>query len=355
MSTQSITLEKSDKKNRFVIFDLLRLISIFVIVPFHLSEFSFNSETHPVYAGSFLNTEIIKFAKFIPFSGHTVVLLSFFLIGWGYQSARKLLRLIGIALAGYGILSAAYFDGPLTLLYWDIYSFLIVALILSLGFLTLPYGGVLAFVLAVIASTPNIVNWNIEFLGGICLPENQSAWPLLPWGLYAASFAVLGRELRSKKSAGLLRIQNFVCRYSKVLFVLFAISSVFVLQGMTQVTPTDRMYCFIQQLSFLQKLFLVSMWSALFLYGSETSVSARWSQGWMKYLSFVSWNRNFALAYLNQIILIGLFTSYPSIFLDSPHHYDLTLVAVFLGTEILTHSMLLIFKKYSLKKITPAV
>lgn len=334
------TIHNKDRVERFVLFDLIRFISIFVIVPFHLSEFTFNSEVHPVYLSSLLNTLIIKFAKFIPFSGHTVLFLSFFLMGYGLPTAKKILKLIGWSLLGYGVVLLSYYEAPYPFLYWDVFSFLIVSLAMGFLFLSVPSGLLVSLMLGLATSSPTIIGWEFQALGGICSAKFQSSWPLFPWGFYAAFFACLGQELRTQEKPGLIRLQNQVKEHASWLLLLFLGSAVFVLKGITEVPATAGMYCFIQKFDFQQKAFLLAMWSGLFLYGSDRLANSRWSQTWLKYLASVSWNRNFALAYLVQIGLIGVVSSYPETFMGSPEWYDVALVGVYLGTEVVAQGIL---------------
>ncbi|MGZ3748343.1 MAG: hypothetical protein ACXWRE_13240 [Pseudobdellovibrionaceae bacterium] len=346
MSTVSIIPSKElspRSAKRFVFFDLLRFISIFVIVPFHLSEFGFNSEAHPIYSGSLLNTSIIKLAKFIPFSGHTVLFLSFFLIGYGLMTRGKLFKLTAWCFFGYVAVLFSYYEAPYPLFYWDIFSFLIVSLSLSFIFLAIPYGFLASLLLGLGTSSASLLDWNLEALSGSCSVTFQSSWPLLPWGFYAAYFACLGREIRLQRWNWLSELQKRVTQYGIGLLLFFSLGSVFILKGITGVPATGGMYCFIQSFSFLQKVFLILIWSLLFLYGSGKG-NLKWSQSWIKYLSVLSWNRNFSLAYVIQIILVGVVTSYPETFMSTSRLYDASLVGIFIGTELFTHAILGLMK-----------
>lgn len=330
MNTQFTT-----PRSHFVFLDLIRFISILVIVPFHLSEFSFDSETHPIYVGSLLNTSLIKFAKLIPFSGHTVLLLSLFLIGYGNLTSKKLFRLLAWCAVGYLIILFSYYESPYPLFYWDVFSFLFCSLLLCFAFLAIPYGFFIALLFGLGTSSHEIINWNIEALGGICSSQYESAWPLLPWGFYGAALACLGRDLRDRKQPGLPALQAQIYHHSKWIFPALLVSAFFILRGITEVPPTGGMYCFIQKFSFTQKVFLMVCWVILFLYGTHEEANARWGKSWLKYLSQISWNKNFAMAYLIQIGLIGVLTSKPEMFLATSLRYDAALIVAFLGTELI--------------------
>lgn len=332
MNLQSTT-HSAPSTQRFIVFDLLRLISVLVIVPFHLSEFSFDNESQQAFANAPLNSWLIKIAKVIPFSGHTVILLSFFLLGYGLLNTRKVTKLLWLCFIGYFVLLFSYYEPPYPLLYWDIYSFLTVSLVLSFVFLQTPYGLTTSFLLGIAFSLFDVSNLKIEALGGICTSELKTSWPLLPWGFYAAYFACLGQQVRLGHNFLIQESQKILQKKAVLIFLFFAGCFYFILDNITNAPATSGMYCFIQSLNSIQKIFLLLTWTVIFLYGSGKSAKLTKKLNLFQKLQKISWNKNFALAYFIQIILIGTITSVPNISLTSSVRYDLSLITIFIGTE----------------------
>lgn len=340
MNTQSITPSKDSSKSRFVLIDLIRIISILPIVPFHLSEFG-DGLYQPSLLGSKLNHFLTYgFGQYIPFSGHTVVMLSFFLLGYGLLNRKKTFNVLAGCLIGYVVLYFSYFDGPSNIFYWDVYTFLITTVLMSLLFLRIPVGWLWALICGMATSSPNIINLNYEFLGGICSNEIQSSWPLLPWGFYAAFMCCLGQKIKLGDSPSLINLQSKIIKHSKWLLGFFIILAPFGLADVLKADPDAHLYCLFQSFSFFEKYFLVTMLSILFIYSIQKESNARWGQTWLRHLSKSAWNKNFFLAYLLQLVLIGIATSYGDIFLNTSLKYDLTLAGIFLLVELMTHVLI---------------
>jgi hypothetical protein len=337
MNTQSITHSKDSSKSRFVLIDLIRIISILPIVPFHLSEFG-----DGLYQSSLLDSHLnhfltYGFGQYIPFSGHTVVMLSFFLLGYGLLNRKKAFNVLAGCLIGYVVLYFSYFDGPSNIFYWDVYTFLMSSVLLSLIFLRLPMGWLWALVLGMATSSPGIIHLNYEFLGGICNQEVQSSWPLMPWGFYAAFMCCLGQKIKTGKSQSLINLQMQMVKYSKWLIGLFILVAPFGLADVLKADPDAHLYCLFQSFSFFEKYYLIAMLTFIFIYSIQENTNTLWNRTWLRHLGKSAWNKNFFLAYLLQLVLIGIATSYGDVFLNTPLKYDITLAGIFLSVELITH------------------
>lgn len=325
MITPSSTLKA--QKERFILLDLIRLIAVLAIIPFHLSEFSFDSESHPIYLAARFNHWMMNFGKTLPFSGLTVVFVSFFLLGFRKFDLRKFIFLCAWCVLGYFILLFAYYDWPYPFFYWDIFSFLIVTFAFAYFVNHLPGKLWLTGVLSLVAI---ITDFN-GLPSFVCGPDAKVSWPLFPWIFIASFFLFLGQFVAAKRKS--LRLVRAGLIPTLLLLMGTLICGFLLLPDMNLAPATSGMYCFIQGLSIVKKLSIIIFLGIWCLAATNFQLNDFLKRTPLSLISKSIWNKNFGLAYLIQIGLIGLITTFSEIFLSSGLAYDLSLLAILVFTE----------------------
>lgn len=184
---------------RLVAVDILRYFSFLAILFFHMS-FALWAPLGliDVPTQSWSGHAIEFYARAFSFSGFTVLFLSFFLFGFRGRENRKFARLPIYILCFAIVWTATVEEFPY---WWDIYPFLLVALVLLVAVKKIPAGA-----LAVISGTVvSIPFWNSEFIlstpawlttiaVGICSTRGDLGdWPLLPWVAYPLFAFAIGK------------------------------------------------------------------------------------------------------------------------------------------------------------------
>jgi len=298
------------------------------IVPYHLSEFGFDNDAHPISLSAIFNQLLMTIGKTLPFSGLTIVFISFFLLGFNKFNLKKLLGLCLWCLLGYFCLLFSYFDAPYPFLYWDIFSFLLVSFLFAYSF-----GRVSGRLwLAAIFSAVTIF-WNFDFFGVFsCGPDSRVAWPLFPWIFVASFFLYFGEWASLRQEHGFF----FRLRGLWMAVLLFAVTclGVLLLPDMNLAPADSGMYCFIQNLSALKKLTIIGVIGFYLVASMNSNLNGFLARTPLALISNSIWNRKFGFAYLLQIVFLGVITSFPQTFMANPLAYDISLMGIFVFTEV---------------------
>lgn len=195
-------------KTRFIGFDFLRTISFVAIVIFHATYLLYGSLGYtnvPVYDP--VTYVFVIFARALSFSGFSIVLMTFFLMGYrGVSGATETKPLVPLLIAFYVIwqmVSGSLQD------FWDIYPFLLFAI--GLTRLSRPLHPAVAVTFGAAVTTVPFWHWenvwNLSpllegpLLGGCRFGSRLGEdWPLLPWLAYPLFGYGLGRWAVQQKN-----------------------------------------------------------------------------------------------------------------------------------------------------------
>lgn len=326
---------------RYFGFDLIRIISMFAIVVFHVTEAVFWTDSNPLMNQLHFYRISEAFSQHITFSGFTVIALSFFLIGQG--RLRNFVPLLVFLILGIIVLASFQEDPPFTGFYWewDIYAFLFVSLLCLQILVFAPRLHALVAVLAFMATwvpawkiLPNKADVLSQALIGICPPQGVGAWPLLPWLAWPVLFFCLGSCYRQYDSFR-NHLQTLRLKESAVWIVLLG-ASIPGFGGFYGVSLGPGFYCHTLRLEPI--LFWSTMIWLLFLMRLSLVVSWNEWAGRYHFVQFISnlrWNRRFGVTYLVHLPLLGLGMVMRDWFYAHPQFFEIYFASVLVLPEIL--------------------
>lgn len=203
--------QKPPPQKRWVGIDLIRLISIFAITVHHfIWVIWYTPDLTPVRG--FLGWDIVEaYARFLSFSGHSILFLSCFLIGYAEIKALKTWRVILFVAAGW-ILFCSFETGENPVFWtWDIYPLIVFGLasgtllkqvskkaVYALGFLGLIMTWIPFWEFAAFNSLS--LQWR-HWLVGDCSVD-LADWPILPWAGFIWAPYALGVWIRDRVAKG---------------------------------------------------------------------------------------------------------------------------------------------------------
>ncbi len=329
----------SNKSDRLVLVDLIRLISFLSIAFFHTySAVHYKEMDQELWRG-----KILSFAQIIPrlfsFSGFTIVAIFSFLRGWGPRR-KSLAPKFLILVFGIAILFLTYSNIFANELFWewDIYHYLIVVMISLYWLEKFPKfilgAGVAGFLLTWIPfwKVSGQSQFPILFqhaVFGICDSSGRGGWPLLPWiGLPLALFT-LGHQTKKANNLSFFPFEIFV-------WTIFLFFSAFHLGAYYHVTVGPNFYCYTMR----QEPWIFwchFLWIVFFLRWSPHPkvVSALRGNRILESISNLMLSRHFALAYLLQLILIWLIEENVLFFASHIWAYDLAYLGMLPFLEIM--------------------
>lgn len=318
--------------------DLLRLLAMLAIVTFHSTEFVFFTDKIPIQKSTYLYRVLHEYARLIPYSGHYIILLSFFLIGYTGKVYKNLSRWVMLFLCVHIMVMIAFHEGPFSTfkIEWDIYPFLAVSLLL-LAFLqkiNFKKWGLLliasAFTLMVpidILNIPKSLPLLKMVVLGHCEGQTLGSWPLFPW-LALPLFSLSLGKLSFEKSND-LKTMSFkeLLIWSIGLGCCLAGYFKFHLPFKDSFPIGGGFYCYILRRPVLE------LWSSLlpFLFLMRLSFLIKADLGLKK----LSWNNNFAFTYMIHLGLLSLGVLGEGLFLKFPALFDLFIVIVLVGSEFI--------------------
>ncbi len=206
MNSPSQTREQKaeQKPDRLVGFDLIRLVSFWVISVYHFVYAVWHDRV-PAFDATmskspFFWNFIYPILHALSFSGHTVLFLTAILIALARKTPRATLKLCGFLLIAWLFFVWAENDFHALVPYWDIHPLILLGLSLSLLFgrkdnWRIILLGAIGFVMTWIpfwtwSSLQSLPLAIREILVGDCVLE-VSSWPVLPWlGFFFLGFAL---------------------------------------------------------------------------------------------------------------------------------------------------------------------
>ncbi|MCR9204411.1 MAG: heparan-alpha-glucosaminide N-acetyltransferase domain-containing protein [Halobacteriovoraceae bacterium] len=318
--------------------DLVRLMAMLAIVTFHSTEFVFFSNNIQIQNSTYLYKILHEYARLVPYSGHYIILLSFFLIGYTGKVYKNLSRWVMLFLSAHVMVMIAFHEGPFSTykMEWDIYPFLAVSFLL-LAFLQRinfkRWELLLLFSTLVLMVPIDVLNipksfplLKMVFLGH-CEGQSLGAWPLFPWlalPLFSLSLGKLSFE-----KLNFLKSMNFkeLSLWSIGLGLSLAGFFKFHMPMKDSFPIGGGFYCFILRRSVLE--FWSSFFPLLFLIRLSFLVKAEFG------LRKLSWNNNFAFTYIIHLGFLSLGVLGESLFLKMPLLFDLFIIIVIVGSEVL--------------------
>jgi hypothetical protein len=225
---------KPPPRQRWVGLDLIRLISIFAITVHHfIWVIWYSPNTMPV--DGFLGWDIVTtYARFLSFSGHSILFLSCFLIGHAEVKAFKTWRVVLFVAAGW-ILFCLFERGENPVFWtWDIYPLIVFGL--GTGALLKQLSKRALYVLGFIGVLMTFVPfWEFRVFDSLSLQWRHwlvgdcsvdlADWPILPWAGFIWTPYALGVWIREREEKGLRNPLSTISKAeAAVWFVLCAIA-----------------------------------------------------------------------------------------------------------------------------------
>ncbi len=192
------------KSARFLGWDIIRLVSFIPIVMYHLLEAVWGDHRdlfQPVMSTDPLFWNFIyEFMRVLSFSGFSIFLLTFFLMGFSAERRKVNGPLIALLALGWIIFCWAYEGFSHLFIFWDVYpliavSLLFIQLVLRFTKIKEIYFGLFGFILTLVPF------WEFSFFSTLSLRTQMvlvgnceaglSGWPVLPW-MGLAIFAYSG-------------------------------------------------------------------------------------------------------------------------------------------------------------------
>ena len=352
--TQSSAPTHGQARERLFFVDLIRLLSMLAIMNFHLHEATFYinyHEGHPSH--SLLEWPFVHYARFFAFSGFSILIISYFLMGWIGLSKEKIKKLILVSGVGTLLLFLVFYEANGSQLEWDIYPFIAISTLVVASLAPFPKTllacSLLAF--ALLALPPD---WWVfpelhhhffyNALFGDFRTPGGGSWPLIPWlGLPLISFA-LGQWLHQHQ-LWQKRLHHLSWREGGLWIMALALCSSF--WGSFYSTPAgSEFYQFVQsqaRLDLLAHLMIVFFCIRL---GWVRPVN-RWAQATkgVAWISKLFVNQKFFLFYLVNWGLIGLFSLGEETYYSYPLLFDLVLFGLWPLTEIICYGIIRIRKQ----------
>ncbi|MCJ8276411.1 MAG: hypothetical protein MJK18_06195, partial [Bdellovibrionales bacterium] len=270
-------------------------------------------------------------SRFMSFSGFTIIILSFFLMGLKGLSSQKAKRLFMACAVGIVVLILASYEGEFYL-EWDIYSYVIASvvsvLLLARHRLLLAGSALTFFVLLLL---PRSFFLNLPFHLGLfqnpLLGDYNSlgagSWPLIPWLGVAVVPYYVGTWF--SKHRGDLKTMDLI---EKLVWAMGLLMSIPQLGAYYQVPIGPNFYNFVFNcgtLNFWSHLIWVFFFMRLsFVESVNQSLNQNNLISWVSRLQL---NQRFFLFYLVQLGLIGLFSQASEFFLQNPFAIDVYLLA----------------------------
>lgn len=216
-------------------FDILRLISYFAIIGFHMSLFYwYTPSLDSISSESVIVRTAELLYRALAFSGFTIVFMSSLLLGQAKHSTRRKKPIFLVLLFGWIFLSICMHEKYF--LVWDVYTLFLTGMLNNLFFDRLGRSwvrgaGLLGFIILWIpiweyAHFFSFVPDDFQHVLGVASCEGReiSEWPALPWiGLIWIGYA-LGYELQSMMESGRTSRLAISKREMAIWLVLLALS-----------------------------------------------------------------------------------------------------------------------------------
>lgn len=352
---------KRESRHYLHLLDIWRIVSMVAIVTFHVNEFAFYSVANPIYKETFLYRGLHEFARILPYSGHYIIFLSFYLIGFRGKTYQHIPRWVALFIFAHILIMVAFSNGDFSQLRfeWDIYPFLAVTFLVlaiiqkikNVNWLALLGACTFCLVLPYdIVEVSKSFPFFKMILTGLCEGHNLGSWPLFPW--LALPLMGLSAGRASGKHFQALRIMGIAERFFWGLCAILALMGVFHyhLKLSSSFPIGGGFYCFILRRSPLE-LWSSFFWVLLICRLSLLDIinQRMKNNGFVLFLQKLNWNRNFVLTYIVQIFLLWVGGEFDTLYLKSPFWFDFYWLFVFLGSELSVQGGAFLFGLYKRK------
>lgn len=306
------------------------------ILHFHIHESTFYINNHHLKHG-YIENYLEPYSRFMAFSGYTIVMVSYFLIGLKGLSKAKLYQLLIVSLFGALFVFLNFATSGLEALEWDIYPFvaassLVIAaltkrplLLYALSFV----GGVLMLLPPHTWDFPNLqTQFYYNALFGDYVSEGKGSWPLIPWlGLPLAAYSC-GHILRQSQKVRRLLERIKPLELLLWSFILICCSPYW--GHFFEIPVGPGFYKFAHTMGrvplFAHLIPVIFCIRIGFLKSMNEAVARNRYLNWVSRLYL---NRRFFLYYLISWGLIGIFSSFEDFYLQHPGSFDWVFFGLF--------------------------
>ncbi|WP_413289564.1 hypothetical protein [Bdellovibrio sp. HCB337] len=318
-------------------FDLLRIVTVWAILYFHVWQFSFFQDqiTLPPEISSY--HLLVDFVGVLfKYGGLLIVALSFFLIGFkakSYHIQRFVILIVGVI--GLQILSSESPMDPQSW-EWDVYSYLVFSYIfvavLSQNKLLRQ---ALVFLSLILLSIP------FELYGSRVYPSDGAlqfaGWNLLPWLALPVLFHSLGILWREKKPDAFIPLAKWEWPVWAGFILIFLVVTPD--YGVFPAGPGFEAYVFQQKPLMFWKHF------SIFMFLMRLSLDPR-VNGFlgkikiMEWISNLKWNRRLGFCYLLQFVFMPLGPLLMEFWGNYPRLFEWLWLFIFVAVELFARAVL---------------
>jgi hypothetical protein len=327
--------------SRSLIVDVVRILFVCAILVFHLTEATFYTDESPIAPHSLLVHGIHSYARYLSFSGFGIVAVSFFMMGTRKSIVSK--KTLFLTISGILLLT---FSSSLTeddiIFEWDIYEYLIVALLSLQLFRYEKLGNIAMLAGAAMLALPQVwfSNLSPSFLfGGVKNDGSCVGWALFPWiGLTWFSFGwgkLFSRNLIAPSPS----------KREWVLWTLLLLAAAPLWGKYYEVPIGPSFSCFMFSKPALFFSHMIPVFLALRLFKFQPLNALLLKVPGLPWISDLSWNRYFGLTYLLHLPLLVPLAQLKEIYMKMHWIYALAHVVLFVGAEILST----MFQKFLLR------
>jgi hypothetical protein len=334
------------KREGFLLLDLLKVMTLLAIQILHVWEFTFY-EDELILPGSILFQPFLQYyARVFSLGGQVLVAVIYLLFGLTEKTKTSLIKIAGFAVFGQIALALAFMEDGKPSFEWDIYSFIFFT---NLLLLFLPRGKIYLIVVSF------IILWVSPSVWKEIIPENlltdilvgrrgdfsTGAWAIMPWFFHALLFFNLGTLIRRK----VIDMSEWNRAETLIWPVLFTFSIPFL--GFYFPTPIGPNYYFfnfhqtmpVYWANFLFFLFWIRL---AFLEKLKAKLETKRILRW---ISSLMWTRQLGLCYVTAVLYVGLSAQYEEFFRSSPLAFDALALSVMPVSEIIVRILIKLVPK----------
>ncbi|MEK2689515.1 hypothetical protein [Bdellovibrio sp. GT3] len=325
--------EKSN--HRIYGFDLLRIATMMAILYFHVWQFTFYQDVIS------LPPEISNYHNLTGWVGDTfkygglfIVALSFFLIGLKVRAKQSMRFFVLI----FGLITLSVSNAPAPMdpstWDWDVYSYLIFALLLVLA---LPRNLILRTALSMASIL--ILSIPFEWYEGMLQIKDAvqfSGWNLMPWLAVPVLFHSLAVIWSQKFKDNVKAVKNWEWAvWISAIVLLFVITPDY---GPFPAGPGFEAYVFKQKPLMFWKHFVV------FLFLMRVSLDPRINSALgnikgMSWFSNLAWNKHFGVAYFMHLAFLPMGLHFMDFWGHYPRAFEWLWLFIFVAVEVVVRSI----------------
>ncbi len=328
-------------KERVLLIDCLKIMTLLAIAILHANEFVFYQDIFPLGNNSPIWFMFSYYARVFTLGGQILVSIIYLLFGFSGKSRKSLLIISAFALFGQICLALVFQTFE-----WDIYAFLAVTNILLILPVFYQFNRVVVILsLGFLCLSPQFIqqispdNTFFVFLTGKITSYNSGSWPLMPWFFLAVLFYQIGLKLR---------ISNFLDFFHRTEYFLwpvcFALSIPFLgLYYWVPIGPRFYEFSFAQPQYIFWANFLIFVFIMRLAFLTTVQSRVRHNQV-VNWISHLYWNRHLGLTYLLSIIYLGIGMNFSEQFEFSPWLFDLFFLGLMPISELVGRFLVFIVK-----------